>query len=251
MTSVADDSRDTLEARGEYVVRANAKSGWFAIFPQTWRQRVEQAIRDGRDGPNLVVCRTETDDDRDHYVIPHSLLRDLLVDSTLTHSEVNGTSRWNFTLTKDKLHVSHSHRDLDVGQFHGARLITEETGVNSTDLILANEVQGSSSYPEGSVQRILVNRYERDARARAACVAHYGTKCHLCEVDFATAYGPLMAGFIHVHHLKPLSAVGAAYTVDPIADLRPICPNCHAVVHRKDPPLSLEEVRGMMNRSRG
>ena len=35
-------------------------------------------------------------------------------------------------------------------------------------------------------------------------------------------YGPLVAGFIHVHHLKQLSTVGEGYAVDPIADLRPI-----------------------------
>ncbi len=33
-------------------------------------------------------------------------------------------------------------------------------------------------------------------------------------------------GFIHVHHLKPLSEVGYEYRVDPIRDLRPVCPNC-------------------------
>ena len=250
MTSIADESRDALESRGEYVVRANAKSGWFAIFPQTWRDRTDEAVRDGREGPNLVVCRTKTADSRDHYVIPHSLLRDLLVDSNLTHSEINGTSRWNFTLKKDTLHVSHSRTDVDVARFHGTTLITESTGADPTDLILANEVQESSSYQEGAVQMILVNRYERDASARAACVAHYGATCQLCGVDFALVYGPLMAGFIHVHHLKPLSTVGPAYRVDPIADLRPICPNCHAVIHRQDPPLSLAEVRAMMNGSR-
>ena len=249
MKSVADELRDALEARGEYVVKANADSGWFAIFPERWRERTAQALRDGREGPNLIVYRTKTNNNRDHYVIPNSFLRDLLVDSTLTHSEANGISRWNFTLRNGKLHVSHSDRNIDVAEYHGAKLVVEENDFDSKDLILANEVPDSSTYQEGAVQQIVVNRYERDHHARSACVEHHGTKCHLCGMDFASIYGPLMAGFIHVHNLKQISCVGTGYDVDPIADLRPVCPNCHAVIHRKDPPFTLDEVRAMIKHS--
>jgi 5-methylcytosine-specific restriction protein A len=51
-----------------------------------------------------------------------------------------------------------------------------------------------------------------------------------------------MEGFIHVHHIKPLAKLGSNYKIDPIKDLRPVCPNCHAVLHRKDFPYSLDEV---------
>jgi 5-methylcytosine-specific restriction protein A len=89
----------------------------------------------------------------------------------------------------------------------------------------------------------LVNRYERDPRARQECIRYYGTKCFLCGFDFAAQYGGVMAGFIHVHHLASLASVGEDYEVDPVEDLRPVCPNCHAVLHRKEPPYSLEDVR--------
>jgi hypothetical protein len=108
---------------------------------------------------------------------------------------------------------------------------------------LPEEVSGESGYTEGSVEHILVNRYERDPRARQACIGHYGTTCVLCEFNFAATYGELMADFIHVHHLKPLASVGSDYEVDPVQDLRPVCPNCHAVLHRRDPPYELDEVR--------
>lgn len=108
---------------------------------------------------------------------------------------------------------------------------------------LPEEVVNGSIYGEGSVQRILINRYERDPRAREECLRHYGRKCIVCGFDFAAVYGKIMNGFIHVHHLQPLSSVGIDYEVDPIKDLRPVCPNCHAVIHRREPPLSLEEVR--------
>jgi hypothetical protein len=61
MGSLADKWRKALEARGEYVVMANASNSWFAVFPTTWRDRMEKARRNGREGPNLVVYRTKSD----------------------------------------------------------------------------------------------------------------------------------------------------------------------------------------------
>ncbi len=46
-----------------------------------------------------------------------------------------------------------------------------------------------------------------------------------------------------MHHLKQLSEVGEEYEVDPIKDLRPVCPNCHSMLHRKRLALSIEELK--------
>ncbi len=116
---------------------------------------------------------------------------------------------------------------------------------------LPKEVPSGSAYSEGSVQRILINRYERDPRAREECIRHYGTTCFLCGFDFVVVYGEVMAGFIHVHHLNPLSSVKEEYEVDPIQDLRPVCPNCHAVLHRRESPYSLDEVREFLQAHKG
>ena len=116
---------------------------------------------------------------------------------------------------------------------------------------LPDEVPSGPTYTEGSVQRIMVNRYERDPRAREACIRRYGATCDLCRFDFAAEYGEVMAGFIHVHHLKPLSSIGSDYKIDPIQDLRPVCPNCHAVLHRREPPYSLNEVRQFLQDANG
>jgi len=50
-------------------------------------------------------------------------------------------------------------------------------------------------------------------------------------------------GFIHIHHLAPISEVGEKYEVDPINDLRPVCPNCYAMLHKKNPPYSIEQLQ--------
>jgi 5-methylcytosine-specific restriction protein A len=121
-------------------------------------------------------------------------------------------------------------------------------GENIEEIQLAEEVPTGRTYCEGSVQQILVNRYERDTRAREDCIRYYGTKYFLCQFDFSTAYGNVMDGFIHVHHIKSRSSLGAEYEVDPINDLRPVCPNCHTVLHRRDPPYELDDVREFLNR---
>jgi 5-methylcytosine-specific restriction protein A len=65
-------------------------------------------------------------------------------------------------------------------------------------------------------------------------------------MTFAERYGSRAAQFIQVHHLKPLAEVGGEYEVDPIADLRPVCPNCHAVIHTFKPPLSIERAAQLL-----
>jgi hypothetical protein len=99
------------------------------------------------------------------------------------------------------------------------------------------------TFPEGAATKVTVNRYERDKRARKACLAHYGHCCQACGIDFEAIYGQLGTGFIHVHHTKELSTLGPDYLVDPINDLRPVCPNCHAMIHRVKPALPVDELR--------
>jgi 5-methylcytosine-specific restriction protein A len=69
----------------------------------------------------------------------------------------------------------------------------------------------------------------------------------VCGFDFGKAYGPNLEGFIHVHHLTPLASIRERYRVNPKRDLRPICANCHAVVHRREPPYAIEEVQQMIS----
>jgi hypothetical protein len=105
------------------------------------------------------------------------------------------------------------------------------------------------SYREGQGVQITVNRYERDASARAACLNHFGPSCQICRVDLSTVYGPIADGLVHVHHLRPLSQITGEYEVRPDQDLIPVCPNCHAVVHRHDPPLTPDQVREMISQT--
>ncbi len=120
------------------------------------------------------------------------------------------------------------------------------------DVPLAEEI-GSSDQKnlyEGAKKQIYVNSYERDRNARNQCINEYGVQCCICEFDFEKTYGPVGRDFIHVHHLIPLSKIKETYQVKPLEDLRPVCPNCHAIIHKKNPPYSIDEVRAMMRNAR-
>lgn len=112
------------------------------------------------------------------------------------------------------------------------------------------ELSDRSGYREGSLRRVYVNAYERNPAARALCVAHHGLRCSVCDVRLAEEYGPVASRLIHVHHLKPLSEIAAEYEVDPVRDLRPVCPNCHSVIHLRTPPYSIAEVKASMRQQR-
>ncbi|MFX1670845.1 HNH endonuclease [Paraburkholderia sp. A2WS-5] len=114
-----------------------------------------------------------------------------------------------------------------------------------------DEILTPALYFEGASRTVNVNAYERDPRARKACIDHYGTKCSVCGFDFAVVYGPLGRGYIHVHHVVPLSSIGERYAIDPIRDLRPVCPNCHAMLHRGSEVLPIDDLREMVNNASG
>jgi len=90
-------------------------------------------------------------------------------------------------------------------------------------------------FMEGSTHELTLTKYERNTDARQKCIDHYGYRCQICGFDFSKKYGTIGRNIIQVHHKIPLSKIRSNYSVDPINDLIPVCPNCHVVIHSKDP----------------
>lgn len=100
---------------------------------------------------------------------------------------------------------------------------------------------------EGRRLSVVQTRVERNPKARRICLAHYGATCQGCKQDLTESYGEVASGLIHVHHLSPFADAESERKVDPICDLRPVCPNCHAVIHRRSPPYRLEELAAFID----
>lgn len=104
----------------------------------------------------------------------------------------------------------------------------------------------SPEYREGKRKSVKVNIYERNLAARQACIDQYGAICYICGFDFGETYGEEFEGMIHVHHIKMISEFDHEYIIDPINDLRPVCPNCHMVLHSKKSGFTIDEVKAML-----
>ncbi|MES2786145.1 MAG: HNH endonuclease [Pseudomonadota bacterium] len=108
------------------------------------------------------------------------------------------------------------------------------------------ESEQGTSHKEGARKEKRVTFIERNPKARRECLKHYGPQCDVCGLNFINRYGELGAGFMHVHHLTMLSSLAEEADVDPINDLRPVCPNCHSMLHRTKPPLTIEALKARL-----
>ncbi len=103
---------------------------------------------------------------------------------------------------------------------------------------------------EGADKQLSYNSKERSQVARKNCIDHYRQNimngrlaCLVCDLDFSERYGELGEGFIHVHHLNPLSETDGIRETIPQNDLVPVCPNCHAMIHRDGKTRTIHELR--------
>lgn len=111
------------------------------------------------------------------------------------------------------------------------------------------DAEHAERLPEGAVRRVEVNRYERNRLNRALCISVQGTRCKVCDLLLEERYGKVGRDFIHVHHVVPVSKLGPGYLIDPTKDLVPVCPNCHAMLHRRDPPYGIDELRTLISQT--
>jgi 5-methylcytosine-specific restriction protein A len=112
--------------------------------------------------------------------------------------------------------------------------------------IIEDEISHNDIYHEGTRKTVVVNSYERSSKAKKACLDYHGRICKICEFDFNERYGSIADGIIHVHHIVPLSEINSTYEINPIKDLIPVCPNCHAVIHRTKPALTINQMKELI-----
>jgi len=130
----------------------------------------------------------------------------------------------------------------------------QSENIEAPSVLSFPDIDFSVSVSEGGRQ--LVSHFKRERKSivveakKAAVLNSTGRlSCEVCGFDFFATYGPLGEGFCEVHHLSPLSASDESVTTTP-ADLAVLCANCHRVIHRSDPMLSVAELSAVVRNGR-
>lgn len=143
-----------------------------------------------------------------------------------------------FTEVYDRLNFNYENFKSDLMAFAGLILLF-------SSYLQTEELH---AYEEGREYLTTSTRYERNPINRELCLASKGYRCSVCGIDMEEVYGEIGKQFIEVHHSIPVSAYGHERLIDPLRELFPVCPNCHAMLHRKNPPYSIDELRQIMQR---
>lgn len=103
---------------------------------------------------------------------------------------------------------------------------------------------------EGERRDYNLSKVERSQKNRALCIAIHGYVCGVCDEKLTDKYGEIAEKFIHVHHLECIAHGGKKW-INPEKDLITVCPNCHSMLHRREPPLLPEELRKIILKTKG
>lgn len=104
------------------------------------------------------------------------------------------------------------------------------------------------SYLEGQKKERVLELISRNPRLAIEAKEKWGLDCQICGFNFEKIYGPLGRDFIEVHHLRQLARQDGKGSKITVNDVRPVCSNCHSIIHRRKDMLSLRKVKRALRR---
>jgi 5-methylcytosine-specific restriction protein A len=241
--------------RPDDLIRPNG----FGVSIARTPRRVEASLKMDRFSRSLLRKMGESDEEaRSHFAFLANIARNADVRITVS---INGIPANNLdALSTDEWRMLELDCDtrLPTGSLssavlneHAFKVLEACTGLVLSLLPVEEaddfEDDVSEGLPEGAKVMVEMNRYERNRVNRARCVSHHGAQCQACGFDFSVAYGSIGREVIEVHHKVPVSMMGGSYRINPIKDLVPVCANCHTMLHRREPPYSVEELREILS----
>jgi len=175
-----------------------------------------------------------------------------LVNGSSLFSQNNWPSIWkSFSCRITKVPLTDDNDDVEeldvVSEWMKHAVCLMFSLLTVTDIVPYANMVCDPGYEEGNKMYINTTRYERNPINRELCLAHKGYKCSICKFDFREEYGLIGKKYIEVHHVVPVSQLGPGYIIDIDKDLEPVCANCHAMLHRKNPPYLPAELLEILN----
>lgn len=122
--------------------------------------------------------------------------------------------------------------------------------LNRSEISILSEdelIEVDELFEEGKVNKIYINKYERNLKARNKSLEIHNNTCVVCGYKAFEKYGKNIF-ILEVHHIKLLSEIQKNYIVKPETDLKPLCPNCHRAIHSKNPPYTIDELQQLLKK---
>jgi 5-methylcytosine-specific restriction protein A len=241
------------EIEGDWSVRQHdkeIKKGDVVLFWITGENRGIYSIADILDKPKLrgvnpnepwVTAKSSKKRKPEEFMVDYGGMRELepqileselikipgLSNLSIIHKKYRGT---NFSVTKSEWDIL--SKEIDKRAFE-----------KSEDML------DSESYNEGKARELIQTIYERDPRLRKKAIEIHGTTCVVCGFNFAKKYGTLGEGYIEIHHLIPHKEhkIKGPSDINPKTDLKPLCSNCHRMIHKPAKMLNIEELKKVIN----
>ena len=126
-------------------------------------------------------------------------------------------------------------------------LVSSDAFIPPKEVVTDDEEEGD----EGQILTRTHRYRERDTklvkRKKEQVLGEQGKlSCEVCEFDFGRVYRNRGEGYIECHHTKPVSEIVVGERTK-TSDLSLVCSNCHRMIHRKRPWLSVDELKSELN----
>lgn len=127
------------------------------------------------------------------------------------------------------------------------RHVAEERAVYSTE-------DSEEEFPEGRILTRLHKEKERNTKLveRKKLSVLNGTgrlQCEACDFDFRNVYGDLGRDYAECHHRIPIADLTENHRTR-LSDVAIVCANCHRMLHRSRPMLTVEQLRAVIEQNR-
>ena len=113
--------------------------------------------------------------------------------------------------------------------------------------------QEDDEFSEGKI--LLKNHLHRERNVKLIELSkkkfiekHGRLYCEVCSFDFEATYGELGKNFIEAHHIKPVSQMTENGKTS-IDDIVMVCSNCHSMIHRKKPWLTVNNIKQIIRKN--
>ncbi len=108
--------------------------------------------------------------------------------------------------------------------------------------VVPSQVKSNLDFEEGERYSAEAQFFVRSPELVKTAKLTHGYLCQACGFDFEDFYGSLGAQYIECHHIDPLSERRSSANTS-VENVAVLCSNCHRMVHRERPALSVKELQ--------